>query len=130
MKEKLKISPAGIISILKASLLGVVTSILLVLLFAFILKFVNINSNIITIVDQIIKIISIFVAIFALFKAGGNKLLLRGMVVGAVYSVLSFIVFSMLKGGVNFTVGLFTDILFSALVGGVSAILLNIIKKK
>lgn len=130
MKEKLKVNPANIISIVKASLVGVVTSILLVLLFAFILKFVDLNSNVITTVDQIIKIISIFVAVFVLSKASSDRLTLKGLIVGAVYSILAFIVFSILNGGVNFSVAIFTDVVFSALVGGVIAILLNLAKRK
>lgn len=130
MKEKLKVNPANIISIVKASLVGVVTSILLVLLFAFILKFVDLNSNVITTVDQIIKIISIFVAVFVLSKASSDRLMLKGLIVGAVYSILAFIVFSILNGGVNFSVAIFTDVVFSALVGGVIAILLNLAKRK
>ena len=130
MKEKLKINPASIVSIIKASLVGVVTSILLVLLFAFILKFVDLSSGVITIVDQIIKIVSIFVAIFVLAKNSSDKLLVKGLIVGAIYSVLTFIVFSILNGGINISIAIFTDIAFSALVGGVSAILLNIVAKK
>lgn len=130
MKEKLKVNPANIISIIKASLVGVVASILLVLLFAFILKFVDLNSNIITIVDQIIKIVSILVAVFVLSKSRSDKLLLKGLIVGAVYSLLAFIVFSILNGGVNFSVAIFTDVAFSALVGGVSAMVINLIKRK
>ena len=64
MKDKLKkINLTTITTILKASLIGVVVSILLVLLFAFVLKFVNLSSGTISFVDQIIKIISIIVSI-------------------------------------------------------------------
>lgn len=130
MKEKLKnISLANVASILKASLIGVIVSILLVLLFAFVLKFVNLNSNTIAIVDQIIKIISIFIAIAALNKSVDN-LLVKAIVAGAVYAIITFIVFSVLNGGFNLGVGLISDIAFSALVGGVSAIAINIVKKK
>ena len=130
MKEKLKnISLATITSILKASLVGVVISILLVLVFAFILKFVDLNSNVIAIVDQIIKILSLVVVVISLSRGEGN-LLIRGIIAGAVYSIITFIVFSILNGGVNFGIGILTDILFSALVGGASAMAINIIKKK
>lgn len=130
MKEKLKnISLATITSILKASLVGVVISILLVLVFAFILKFVDLNSNVIAIVDQIIKILSIVVVVISLSRGEGS-LLIRGIIAGAVYSIITFIVFSILNGGVNFGIGILTDILFSALVGGASAMAINIIKKK
>ena len=130
MKEKFKVSPGSIISIIKASLVGVIASILLVLLFAFVLKFVDLNSNVITITDQFIKMVSIFMAVFALSKSGGDKLLAKGLIVGAVYSILAFIVFSILNGGINFSVAIFTDIAFSALVGGVSAIIINLFKRK
>ena len=130
MKEKFKVSSSNIVTIVKSSLIGVVVSILLVLLFAFILKFVDLNSNVITIVDQIIKIVSIVLAVFAVSKSSSEKLLLKGLITGGVYSVIAFIVFSILNGGVNFSVAIFTDIIFSALVGVVSAILINIARKK
>ena len=130
MKEKFKVSSSNIVTIVKSSLIGVVVSILLVLLFAFILKFVDLNSNVITIVDQIIRIVSIVLAVFAVSKSSSEKLLLKGLITGGVYSVIAFIVFSILNGGVNFSVAIFTDIIFSALVGVVSAILINIARKK
>ena len=131
MKEKLKkLNLGSIVNILKASLIGVVISILLVLLFAFVLKFVDLNSGMISLVDQVIKIISVFIAVAILNKANGEGLLLKGLLTGAMYSIITFIVFSILNGGINLGLGILTDIAFSALVGGVVAILLNIIKKK
>ena len=131
MKEKLKnINLNTITNILKASLVGVVVSILLVLLFAFVLKFVDLNSSTIVVVDQIIKILSVFVAVLLLGKQISERLLPKAIFVGATYSIITFIVFSILNGGVNVGVGILTDIAFSALVGGVSAVLINIVKKR
>ena len=131
MKEKLKnINIASISSILKSSLIGVVVSILLVLLFAFVLKFVDLSSSTISLIDQIIKVISIAVAVVVLNRQNPEGLLVKGLITGAIYSVITFVVFSILNGGLNFSLAIFTDIIFSAIVGGVVAILLNIIKKK
>ena len=131
MKEKLKnINLTTVANIVKASLIGVVVSILLVLVFAFVLKFVDLSSNTISIVDQIIKIISIFVAITILNKINGESLLVKGFATGAIYSIITFVVFSILNGGINFSIAIFTDILFSSLVGGACAITINLIKKK
>ena len=131
MKDRLKkINLTAVTNILKASLIGVVVSILLVLLFAFVLKFVDLGSGTISLVDQIIKVISVVVAVIVLNKVDSESLLLKAVVVGVAYSVITFIVFSILNGGMNLGLGIFTDIAFSALVGGISAILLNIIKKK
>lgn len=131
MKEKLKkINLSSITAILKSSLIGVIVSILMVLLFAFILKFVDLSSTMISLVDQIIKIISIIVAVIVLNKQSGEGLLIKGCFAGAMYCVITFIVFSILNGGFNLGLGIFSDILFSTLVGGSSAILINIIKRK
>lgn len=131
MKVKLKkINPSLVINTLKSSLVGVVISILLVLLFAFVLKFVDLSTTTISLVDQIIKIISIFIAVLMLSNVEGEKFLFKGLLVGGVYAIITFLVFSILNGGFNFGLGIVADIAFSSLVGGASAILLNIIKKK
>ena len=131
MKEKLKKLNLNLIaSILKSSLIGVVVSILLVLLFAFVLKFVDLNPSMISLIDQIIKVLSIIVSVLVINRQDGENLLIKALLVGAMYSIITFVVFSILNGGINFSIAIFTDIIFSALVGGVSAILLNIIKKK
>lgn len=131
MKEKIKnINLTTVANIVKASLIGVVVSILLVLVFAFVLKFVDLSSNTISIVDQIIKIISIFVAITILNKINGESLLVKGFATGVIYSIITFVVFSILNGGINFSIAIFTDILFSSLVGGACAITINLINKK
>lgn len=131
MKEKLKkIDLSLIANILKASLIGVVTSILFVLIFAFVLKFVDLNSHVISLIDQIIKVISIIISIIALNKFSPENLLVKGLATGAIYAILTFIVFSILNGGFNFSVALLSDIAFSTLVGGVSAVVINMIKKK
>ena len=129
MKLK-KLNISTFVSVLKASLIGVITSILLVLLFAFVLKFVDLNSNVISIVDQIIKILSIFIAVVTLNKYNGDKLLGKGAFVGVAYAIITFVVFSLLNGGFSLGVGIVSDIAFSAVVGGLSAILLNMISKK
>lgn len=131
MKDKLKkIDFASLTTILKASLIGVVVSILLVLLFAFVLKFVDLNSGVISLVDQIIKVVSIVVAVIILNKTTTEGLLVKSIIAGAIYSLITFIVFSILNGGFSFGLGILTDIAFSSLVGGVGAILLNIFNKK
>ena len=131
MKEQLKkIDVSSIIMIIKAGLIGVVVSILLVLGFAFVLKFVDLSSTTISLVDQIIKIISIMVSIIMLSQVNGKHLLLKSIVCGGVYSVITFLVFSILNGGINLTMAIFSDVVFSSLVGGVCAILLNMIIKK
>ena len=131
MKEKLKkLNLATISNIVKASLIGVVVSILLVLLFAFVLKFVDMSSSVISIVDQVIKILSILAAVLTLNKIDNEGLLFKGLLVGVVYAIITFVVFSTLNGGFNLSGAILSDIIFSTLVGGVAGILINIVKNK
>lgn len=131
MKEKLKkINFTLIGNILKASLIGVVTSIVLVLIFAFVLKFVDLNSHAISLVDQIIKLLSVVVAVLIVSRATPENLFIKAVLTGVVYSILSFVVFSIMNGRVHFTVAVLTDLAFCGAVGGIFAILLNIFRKK
>ena len=75
-------------------------------------------------------ILSIAIAIIVLNRLNGDGLLIKGLLTGAVYSILTFVIFSILNGGVNWGPAIFTDIIFSAVVGGICSILLNIIRKK
>ena len=130
MKEdSKKFNLSSMVNIIKASLIGVIISILLVLGFAFVLKFVDMGSGTISIIDQIIKIISIFVALTMLNKSNGDHLLIRGLLIGIMYSILTFVVFSALNGGFNINMAIFSDILFSTLVGGASAMIINLFKR-
>ena len=131
MKEKLKKINLGVISnILKSSLVGVIVSILLVLLFAFVLKFVDLSSGAISLIDQIIKVLSILVAVISLNKVSDSNLLVKSLLVGMAYAIITFIVFSILNGGISFGIGIVSDMAFSALVGGVSSIIINMVRKK
>ena len=131
MKEKLKkFNIASIITILKASLIGVIASILMVLLFAFVLKFVDLGSGAISIIDQIIKIISIVIAVIVLNNVVKERVLFKSFLAGALYSIITFIVFSILDGGISFGVGIVSDIIFSALVAGATSIVISIMSKK
>lgn len=118
-----------ILSLIKSAVVGVIVSILLVLIFAFVLKFINLSNTTISIIDQVIKIISIFVAVINLVKASPYKILLKGGLVGALYSILTFIVFSAFQNSFNFSTSLIFNILLGAVAGMIVSIILNIFSR-
>ena len=131
MREKIKnFNLSSVFSIVKASLIGVVFSIILVLAFAFVLNFVDLSSTIVSLVSQIIKIISIFITVIILNKATNGKLIIKGLIAGAVYYFITFIVFSLLNGGIIFSGEIISDIVFSAIIGAISAVIVNLLSKK
>lgn len=131
MKEKIKsFNISTVFNIIKSSLIGVIDSIVLVLIFAFVLNFVDLNSSITALISQIIKVISIFVTVLALNKISGGKLIIKGFFAGAVYYLITFVIFSLLNGGAVFSGEIASDIVFSAVIGAIMGVIVNIISKK
>ncbi|MDD4292130.1 MAG: TIGR04086 family membrane protein [Clostridia bacterium] len=73
--------------ILTTVLFAVLISVILVLAFALLLRFVNIDGKIIVAVNQIIKAAGIVIAVFAQFKTKG-KGVIKGAAAGIIYAVI------------------------------------------
>ena len=129
MQEKFKKNSSFVINLLKSAFVGVLVSVILVLVFAFVLKFVDLKDAVISVIDEIIKIVRIFVAVIYLIKRSPYKILYKSALVGAVYIILTFIVFSALRGHYSFGVSTIVDILLGTLTGAIIAIILNVFKK-
>lgn len=130
MSDKIKNNASFILTLIKSAILGVIISIVLVLALAFLLKFVELSDGVITIIDEIIKIISIFIATISLVKKSPYKILYKSALLGAVYMLLTYIVFSALRGNYTFGISLIIDIVLGAVVGVIVAIILNIFTKE
>lgn len=116
-------------SIIKGSLVAVSCSLLLILVFAFLLKFTNIPESIIVPINQIIKGISVFAGVFLGISNTRRKGLVNGIIIGLVYSLIAFFVFSLLAGCFVFDLTLLIDLLFSSIIGGVCGIICVNLKK-
>ncbi|MBE5741282.1 MAG: TIGR04086 family membrane protein [Clostridiales bacterium] len=121
---------SSILSIIKCCLLGIVVTLLGVVIFAVVLKFTDLNTTVISYINDVIKAISIFVMVLCIKKANDDKLLLRSIVGGVLYAVLSFVVFSILNGGFAFNLSLLYDLLFSVIVSAIASVIINIVKRK
>lgn len=131
MREKIKnFNLSSVFNIVKASLIGVVFSIILVLGFAFVLNFVDLSSTIVSLVSQIIKIISIFITVIILNKGTNGKLIIKGVIAGALYYIFTFVIFSLLNGAIAFSGEIVSDVVFSAIIGAISAVIVNLLSKK
>ena len=98
-------------------------SLLGVLLFAVVIKYTSINESVIQPVNQAIKILSIIVGCFVVGKKIQNKGWLWGILIGIIYTIVAFIVFSILDGSFNITCNLFTDIMFGGILGLIAGII-------
>lgn len=119
-----------VLTLLKSCLLGIIVSLILILIFALILKIVALDGGSIAYVNQGIKVISILFACLKMSKHLESKYFLHGMLVGAVYTILSFVIFSTLNGKFELQMSLITDLGFSMLIGAICAIISKAIVKK
>lgn len=108
---------------LKGSMLSVCISLVLILIFAFVIKLTSMSDTLIKPINQIIKIVSILVGTLFIVKKVNQKGLLTGLTVGLLYSILAFVVFSILNGGFSFDISLLIDILFGAITGAICGVI-------
>lgn len=114
---------------LKGSMLSVCISLVLILVFAFIIKLTSMSDTLIKPINQIIKVVSIFFGTLFIIKKVNQKGLITGTIVGLLYSILAFVVFSILNGGFSFEITLLIDILFGAISGAICGIICVNMKK-
>ncbi len=107
--------------VVKAILLSVLLSLVLVLLFAFIVKFTGINSNWVMPVNQVIKIISIFIGCLLGIKYP-VKGVFKGILIGLFFLIITFLLFSAFNGGFeenSLTVYDFLTCLIAGIISGI-----------
>ena len=119
-----------IVSIFSGTLLAIASTLIMILLFALIIRFFNISDGAIFPVNQVIKVVSLFLGIMIVLKKNNQKGFLKGLLLGLLYFVLSTIVFSILQGGFSFKLNNFFDMILTALIGGIIGIILVNFRKR
>ena len=129
-KSSIKIPKnAFVFSVAKGALVAVCVSLVLVLLFAFLLKFTNIPESTIKPVNQVIKGLSILIGVFVGLRRSKELGLVSGLLIGFIYTIVAFVIFSILGGVFAFDLTFLTDILFGAVMGAICGIICVNLKK-
>ena len=115
--------------IIKGVAIALAVSLVAILLFAFLLRWTNISDAIISPVNQVIKGVSIFLGVlFGLRKVKQNGIV-NGLLIGFFYTIVAFLVFSLLDGAFSFDRALLNDLLFSLVTGAICGIICVNLKK-
>lgn len=117
------------LSIVKGSLIALCVSLIGILIFAFCLKFTSLSDKLILPINQVIKGFSIFLGVFFGLKKRKEMGLVSGLLIGFIYTIVAFIVFSILNGAFSFDHTLLNDIIFGAIIGGICGIICVNLKK-
>lgn len=121
---------SSFLSIIKCCLLGIVTTLIGVVLFAVVLKFVDVPSIVVSYVNDIIKAVAIFVTMICIKKSHDGKLILKAIFAGILYAALSFVIFSIMNGGFTFNLSFLYDLLFAVAVAVIASIIVNLTFKR
>lgn len=119
--EKVHNVKNDITDVLKAVLFATLISLGLVLIFALIIKFASLPSNVILPVNIAIKILSLFIGTLIGFKNTQNGLI-KGVIGGLVYMLFTFLIFASLNAfkDVKFS---WIDLITLPIAGGISGII-------
>ncbi len=116
-------------SILKGTLLALSVAMVMILLFAFVLRFTSVSDKLIAPVNQVIKGVSIFFGVIAGLKKHKTKGLVNGLLIGLGFTVVAFLVFSLLDGAFVFDRTFFNDLIFGSVIGAICGIICVNLKK-
>ena len=122
LKLKTKINSPVVSNVVKGSLIAVSVSLFLILIFAFLIKIFNIPDYLIKPINQVIKIISVFIGVLFALKKLPQKGLLSGMLIGVIYTILAFLIFSFLSGKFTFSFTILIDVLCALVIGGLCGV--------
>lgn len=115
--------------VFKGVLWAVCSTVVMVLVFALIYHFVPFSTVTIKIVNQVIKFISIFLGTLVCLKVDGKSGTVKGAVVGGIYAVLAFLLFSALISNFPIGLALLVDVVFSCIVGAICGMSIVNLKK-
>ena len=119
-----------LLAIIKGSLIALCISLVGILIFAFILKFASISDKAIRPINQIIKGVSVLIGVFVAMRKVDKMGLVGGLLIGLVYTILAFVVFSILDGHFEFNLTLLNDLLFGGIMGAICGIIAVNVKKR
>lgn len=116
LKEK---KQNGALKLISGVVVGICVTLISILLFAVVIRFVGIDDKFIFPINQVIKVISLFVAMTIVLKGNKEKGLYKGLIVGFAYYALSFVVFAILQGKIAVSMSNLYDLLLTTLMGGI-----------
>lgn len=115
-------------SLIKGIFLSVIVALVLVLLFALIIKFLMPSSTVIKVVNQFIKIVAIFIGCFTSLK--NNLGLLKGGLIGLGFCLLISLIFMIFGGNLSYGLAFILDLILCVIVGIISGVLSVNVKGK
>lgn len=126
MKTKSQNGKNAVLTIAKASLAAAAASVLLVVLFAFVLQKQWLKVDAIPYINIAVKVLAAVLAAVIAVHSGTGRAPLLGAAAAGAYMLLTFIVFSLFAGEFSVGLSLLTDVLMCAIAGAAVGIVSNL----
>ena len=115
--------------VISGTLSAISMALILILLFAVIIRFTSLSDDFIKPINQVIKIICILIGVNISLKHDCQKGWLKGLCIGFFFSIIAYLLFSILGSTFSFNFATIVDILFSTLIGLIAGMLCVNIQK-
>lgn len=128
-KKTEKKQASNLLIIIRSLFLGLLLTLLLVAILTFVLYKGILSIEAVPIANTLIKIIGAFFSAMLVHIATNSKKLLLSGITGMLFSLLSFVIFSIISGSFSFTVRVLTDMGLGLLSGILTSFMLELFKK-
>lgn len=115
--------------VVKGALSAISLALVLILLFAVLIRFTSLSDKFIKPVNQIIKIVCILFGVKLSLKHDAQKGWFKGFLIGLIFSVIAYVLFSILSMEFSFSTSTLIDMVFSSLIGLIAGVLLVNLQK-
>ena len=95
-------------------LISLAVTLSLILVFSLLCQAFNFSETVVKIVNQVIKILAIFIGARFCIR---NKGALYGLLFGLIYGILTFLIFGLLSKSLVFDISLLLEVLYTVAVG-------------
>lgn len=126
MKNSKEKKPNMWLALLRAALTASALSVLLTVIFAFVLQKRWLGLDSVRFINAGVKVLSAVAAALIAVRASSSRAPLWGALAGGAYMLMAFMIFSVLSGSFSPELGLLTDLAMCVLAGAATGILRNL----
>lgn len=119
-----------VINGIKGALIGIIITIVCLLIFAIIIKQFGVPFENISVVNQIIKVVSVIICALIAAKGAGDKTLLSCAMASGLFIVLSYLIFSLLEGQFGDPVLMLVDLAMALVIGIAIGVIMKLMSGK
>ncbi|MGI6161292.1 MAG: TIGR04086 family membrane protein [Christensenellales bacterium] len=113
-------APLRWMSLAKGVLTAIILTMAAVFVFALTIKMTNMAESVVPVVNQIIKILGISIAAW-IASVKCERPAIMGMLAGAAYILMAFLIFSLIDGVFVITLSLLADVVMGIIIGMIAA---------